>query len=216
MPEKLAILGGTFDPVHIAHLRMALEAAEVAGLDRVIFMPCAQNPFDKTIRATSEHRLEMLRLATEGHPAFEVSDLEAKLGGKSYTVNTLAKVHELYPEAHIHFLIGSDAFFHLHTWHRPKKLFELADFIVMARPKSPTWDVLEYMRDALDSRFRETEDGWVRLDGGYGVKRVPTTLFSISSTDIRRRAALGLSLAYLVPEAVESYIKRMSLYKDCA
>ena len=216
MPEKLAILGGTFDPVHIAHLRMALEAAEVEGLDRVIFMPCAQNPFDKTIKASARHRLEMLRLATAGHPGFEVSDLEAKLGGKSYTVNTLAKVHELHPEAHIKFLIGADAFFHLHTWHQPGKLFELADFIVMARPKSPTWDVLEYMRDALDPRFRETGDGWVRLDGGYGVKRVPTTLLSISSTDIRRRAALGLSLAYLVPEAVEDYIKRMSLYKDCA
>ena len=163
MAENLAILGGTFDPVHIAHLRMALEAAEVAGLDRVIFMPCAQNPFDKTIRASAEHRLEMLRLATSGHPSFEVSDLEARLGGKSYTVNTLAKVHELYPEARIHFLIGADAFFHLHTWHQPMKLFDLADFIVMARPKSPTWDVLEYMRDALDNRFRETGDGWVRL-----------------------------------------------------
>lgn len=212
MKERLAIFGGTFDPVHVAHLRAAQEAAEEIGLDKVLFMPCAQPPHPKHVMASAGDRLRMLELAVADNPLFGVNDLEARLGGTSYTVRTLQTIREEHPEASIFFLIGADAFFHLHTWHEYSRLFDYADFVVMARPKSPRTDVLEYMQKQLDPDFSPAGDGWIRRNGGHGAKRVPSTLLSISSTDIRRRAAEGLSLAYLVHPAVEDYITRMKLY----
>ncbi|KIX11362.1 nicotinate-nucleotide adenylyltransferase [Dethiosulfatarculus sandiegensis] len=213
MRERLAIFGGTFDPVHNAHLRAGLEAAEELGLDKVLFMPCAEPPHNKHLGANVEHRLEMLRLAVADNPRFEVCDIEARMGGKSYTGRTLAEIQKQHPRAKIYFLIGADAFFYLHTWHYPMRLFEMVDFVVMARPKSPKSELLEYMQEKLDPGFQQNEDGWVRLPGGHGARRVPTTLLSISSTGIKFRAANGLSLAYLVHPAVEDYIKRMKLYQ---
>ena len=212
MKKRIAIFGGTFDPVHMAHLRAALEAAEEIGLDKVLFMPCAQPPHPKHVMASAEERLSMLELAVEDNPLFGVSDLEARLGGTSYTVRTLEEIYHLNPDASIFFLIGADAFFHLHTWHEHSRLFDYADFVVMARPKSPRTDVLEYMQKQLDPDFAPAGDGWIRRNGGHGAKRVLSTLLSISSTDVRRRAAEGLSLAYLVHPAVEDYIKHMKLY----
>jgi nicotinate-nucleotide adenylyltransferase len=212
--ERIAIFGGTFDPVHMAHLRAAQEAAEEIGLDKVLFMPCAQPPHPKHVMASGEDRLQMLQLAVTDNPMFGVSDLEARLGGTSYTVRTLEKVHKANPGAQIFFLLGADAFFHLHTWHEHHRLFDYADFVVMARPKSPRTDVLEYMQKQLDPNFAPAGDGWIRRNGGHGAKRVPSTLLSISSTDVRRRAAEGLSLAYLVHPQVEDYIKRMKLYNQ--
>ncbi len=212
--ERVAVFGGTFDPVHNAHLRAGLEAAEALNLEKVILMPVSQPPHNKNLGADVEHRLEMLRLAVADNPLFEVSDVEARRGGPSYTKDTLTHLAGKYPNARIFFLIGADAFFFLHTWNRPVKLFELADFVVLARPKSPQSELLDYMRNRLHPDFRQAEDGWVRLPSGHGARRVPTTLLSISSTDIRERAAQGLSLRYLVQPPVEDYINRMGLYKN--
>lgn len=214
MPHKLAIFGGTFDPVHNAHLRAAVEASEEVGLDQVLFMPCAENPHGKHIQASVEDRLEMLRLAIGDNPLFGICGLEARLGGVSYTVNTLTTLHEENPDSEIYFLIGADAFFYLHSWYQPSRLFDLAHFVVLARPKSPEDEVELYLQKALDPSFKRGADGWVRLPGGHGAKRVDTTLLSISSTKIRNRAAAGMSLAYLVPPAVEDYIMRMKLYQN--
>jgi nicotinate-nucleotide adenylyltransferase len=210
--ERIAIFGGTFDPIHMAHLRAALEAAEEIGLDKVLFMPCAQPPHPKHVMASNDDRLKMLELAVADNPMFGVSDLEARLGGTSYTVRSLQTIRNENPEASIFFLIGADAFFHLHTWHEHSRLFDYADFVVMARPKSPRTDVLEYMQKQLDPAFEPAGDGWIRRNGGHGAKRVSSTLLSISSTDVRRRAAEGLSLAYLVHPEVEDYIRHMKLY----
>lgn len=214
MNHKIAIFGGTFDPVHLAHLRAAQEAAEELDLETVHFMPCAAPPHHKSVQAPIEDRLEMLNLAVADNPRFAVSDLEARMGGKSYTLKTLEAMKEAYPEAELNFLIGADAFFFLHTWHEPMRLFELANFVVLARPKSPKEELLDYMRARLAPDFKQAEDGWVRLPTGHGARRVPTTLLSISSTGIRHRAAMGLSLAYLVPKAVEDYIISMKLYRQ--
>lgn len=212
--ERLGIFGGTFDPVHLAHLRAALEAAEELELDRVLFMPCAEAPHGKVIGASVEHRLAMLELAVADNPRFAVYDLEARLGGVSYTVRTLEHVRREHPGAQIFFLIGADAFFHLHTWRQPLKLFALTDFVVLARPKSPRGGILGYLQAKLDKSFYRDQQGWARLPGAGGAKRVDTTLLSISSTRLRRRAAEGRALTYLVPPAVEDYIKRMSLYRN--
>ncbi|MBI4798334.1 MAG: nicotinate (nicotinamide) nucleotide adenylyltransferase [Desulfarculus sp.] len=209
---SLAIFGGTFDPIHLGHLRAAQEVAEELELATVLFMPCADPVFPKDVRASAQHRLEMARLAVQGNPHFAVSDLEVRRGGKSYAVDTLEEMASRHPGRPLFWLIGADAFFKLHSWYQPRRLFELADFVVMTRPGAPGSDLLSYLTYYLDPAFAPAEGGWVRLPGGHGAKRLTTTLLDISSTDLRRRAAQGLSLTYLVPAAVEDYICRMKLY----
>jgi len=209
---RLGIFGGAFDPIHLGHLRAAQEVAEDLELATVLFMPCADPAHAKEVRAPADKRLEMARLAVMGNPRFAVSDLEVGRGGKSYAVDSLEQMAHLRPGRPLFWLIGADAFFKLHTWYQPRRLFDLADFVVMTRPGSPTSDLLSYLTYYLDPAFAPASQGWVRLPGGHGAKRLTTTLLDISSTDIRGRAAQGRSLTYLVPAAVEDYICMMKLY----
>lgn len=213
MAKTIAIFGGTFDPIHLAHLRAGQEVAEALGLEQVLFMPCAQPPHHKMVGATVEHRLEMVRLAVQDNPRFAASDLEARRGGKSLTVLTLQEMTQLHPGASLFFLIGADAFFSLHSWHQPHKLLELADFVVMERPGAPRSDILAYMRRHLGPDYAPKDGGWVRGPSGHGALRLTTRLLDISSTDIKQRVSQGLSITYLVPPAVEDYIIGMNLYR---
>ncbi|MFH1033939.1 MAG: nicotinate-nucleotide adenylyltransferase [Pseudomonadota bacterium] len=209
---SLGIFGGTFDPIHLGHLRAAQEVAEELELATVLFMPCADPAHAKDVRAPADLRLEMARLAVMSNPLFEVSDLEVARGGKSYAVDSLEEMARRHPGRPLFWLIGADAFFNLHTWYQPRRLLDLADFVVMTRPGSPGSDLLPYLTHYLDPAFALAGQGWARLPGGHGVKLLTTTLLDISSTDIRRRAAQGRSLTYLVPAAVEDYICKMKLY----
>ncbi|BEQ15515.1 nicotinate-nucleotide adenylyltransferase [Desulfoferula mesophila] len=214
MGSRVGICGGTFDPIHLAHLRASEEVAEELALDQVVFMPCASPPHKKRVQASAEHRLEMVRLAVQGHPEFAVSDLEIVRGGASRTLDTLGHLLEEDPERQLFFFLGNDQFFYLHTWHEPRLLLDMADFVVMDRPSSPRWDLLDYLQTELDPAFAPAEDGWFRLPGGKGVRQVATTLLDISSTDIKHRVASGRSISFLVPQAVEDYIKSMKLYTN--
>jgi nicotinate-nucleotide adenylyltransferase len=209
---SLGIFGGTFDPIHLGHLRAAQEVAEELELAQVLFMPCADPAHAKDVRAPAGLRLEMARLAVMANPRFAVSDLEVSRGGKSYAVDSLAEMARRHPGRPLFWLIGADAFFKLHTWYQPRRLLDLADFVVMTRPGSPGGDLLAYLTHYLDPAFAPADQGWVRLPDGHGVKMLTTTLLDISSTDIRRRASQGRSLTYLVPAAVEDYICSMKLY----
>lgn len=214
MASRLGICGGTFDPIHLAHLRAAEEVAEDLGLDKVVFIPCATPPHKKKVQASAEHRLEMVRLAVAGHPEFAVSDLEIVRGGASRTVYTLDHLLKEDLERKLFFFLGNDQFFYLHTWYQPLRLLEMADFVVMDRPSSPRWDLLDYLQTEIDPSFALAEDGWFRMPGGQGVRHVATTLLDISSTDIKRRVAAGRSISFLVPQPVEDYIKSMKLYTN--
>lgn len=209
---RLGIFGGTFDPIHIGHLRAVTEVAEELELAQVLFMPCHHPPHPKDVRASAQHRLEMVRRAVADNPRFGVSDLEVRRPGKSYAVDSLAEFARIYPGRPLYWLIGADAFFALHQWYQPRRLFDLADFVVMTRPGSPGRDLREYLTHYLDPAFAPVDNAWVRLPNGHGAKLLTTTLLDISSTDIRRRAAQGRSLTYLVPPEVEDYICEMKLY----
>ncbi len=213
MAERLAIFGGTFDPIHLAHLRAAQEVAEQLDFSGVVFMPSAEPPHHKTVGAGAQDRLAMVRLAVESNPLFRASDLEARRGGPSYTLHTLNEIKAAHPEADLYFLIGADAFFHVHTWHKPMEVFKLADFVIMDRPGTPRGDILDYLRRNLDPGFAPAKGGWVRGPYGHGAMRLQTRLLDISSSDIKRRVAAGLSIAYLVPPAVADYIRDMKLYR---
>jgi nicotinate-nucleotide adenylyltransferase len=209
---RLGIFGGTFDPIHVGHLRAVLEVAEELELAQVLFMPCHRPPHRKETTAPAADRLEMVRRAVAGNPLFGVSDLEVRRGGKSYAVDSLNEFARLFPGRELFWLIGADAFFALHQWYQPRRLFDLADFVVMTRPGAPGRDLPQYLTHYLDPAFAPADGAWVRLPGGHGAKILTTTLLDISSTDIRRRAAQGRALTYLVPPEVEDYICDMKLY----
>jgi len=189
---RIGIFGGTFDPVHLAHLIVAEQCREQAELDQVWFMPAAHPPHKLgRVLTPFEHRLEMLRLAVGGHEAFLVSDLENHLPAPNYTVQTLRELHRQRPGEEWFLLLGADSLCEFSSWYEPFEIARLATLVVAARP-GYSWP------QSLPSDFR--------------VRRIAAPLIEISSTDIRQRVQQGRSIRYLVPRAVECYIAHMHLY----
>lgn len=199
---KLGVLGGTFDPVHRGHIAMAQAAREVLGLAKVLLVPAGRPMSVKNAPLTgARHRLAMLRLAAADAPELEVSTIETDRPGPSYTVDTLAALREEYGDgAEIYFILGDDSLAQLPTWHQPQRLVKLGRFASVPRPGYPRPDLkaLEAQLPGISARVTLLDRP--RLD--------------ISATAIRARAARGESLADLVPEAVDTYIKMQKLYMD--
>jgi len=197
---KIGLLGGTFDPIHIAHLIVAEEVRMKAGLDRVIFIP-ARHPWLKADREITDplHRLAMVKLAIASNPHFEASPAEIERPGPTYTVDTVeAMRREFGPRAEIFFIAGSDALADMPRWKDPARLVALCRIIGVSRPGSPVIDVA-----ALGSV----------IPGVCGcVSMIDVPQMDISSTMIRERLREGRSIRYLVPETVENYIREHRLY----
>jgi nicotinate-nucleotide adenylyltransferase len=195
----LGVFGGSFDPVHFGHLRMAEEARIQAGLDRVLFVPTQVSPFKVGRTVTpGEQRLEMLHIALADNPAFAASDVELTRPGPSYTVDTLRLLKEQYPTAELFFLTGTDAVRDLPKWRQPEEILSLARFLVAARPGVDKADVLHALPDLWEARIAFIE--MPELD--------------ISSTYLRERLRDGRSVRYLLPRAVEEYIVSRGLYRE--
>jgi nicotinate-nucleotide adenylyltransferase len=212
---RIGLFGGTFDPIHYGHLRAAEEAREAFGLQRVLFVPSAHPPHkDMGGVSRAGHRLEMVRRAVAGHPAFEVSDVECRRPGKSYAVETLRALRRLGGEegADLYTLLGSDAFLEIETWHSCAELFELSHWVVMQRPGTAcagNKDIPAALRPAF--RFHRGVRAYAHRSGHWLFFRRLTCL-EISGTQVRRLVRAGRSVRYLVPEAVEDYIRAKGLY----
>jgi len=216
--ERIGLLGGTFNPVHLGHLKAASEVLRKTGLSRVLFIPSYIPPHKKTAEVASpEDRFAMVELAVAGHPRFVASAVEIEAREKSYSIVTLGKVRAAYPDARVFFLVGIDAFIEIETWRAHKEVLEQCHFIVLSRPGFRLADA----RTVLDDRYA----GWIHsLRGGmpvgddllerFRIFIVPIHALDISSTDIRRRIKQGLPIRGLVPEAVEAYIKKHRLYQE--
>jgi len=189
--------GGSFNPIHNAHLICARAVAERGGFDRIILVPSAQPPHKpgSTDLAAPEHRLAMCRLATAGDPLFDVDDLELRRSGPSYTIDTVLELKRR-GEKQVNWLIGADMLAILPQWHRPEDLIREANLILMARPG---W---RFDFASLPPAFRHLEKNIIEAP-----------LIDISATEIRRRMRDGRSIRYLVPEAVERYIRERDLYR---
>ncbi len=198
---QIGVLGGTFDPIHFGHLRLAEAAREQLGLDRVLFVP-APRPWRKSGRVITpiEHRLAMVRLAIAGNAAFAVSTVELQQTGPTYTAQTLAALHaEPGAGAILHFILGADALRDLPNWWQPERILALARLAVAGRGRAAPRDVAALER---------------RLPGlAAACEQIEMPALAISSTDLRRRAAAGRSLRYLVPDAVAAYIADHGLYQ---
>lgn len=187
--RRICLFGGTFDPIHKAHLRIASEAVSAHHLDRILFIPAARPPHKQQSQvAPFEHRFRMVELACQGWPLFEASRLEAR-EETNYSIDTVEHLRrQLSPSDVLLFLIGSDAFDEIETWHRWQDLVRQVDFIVVSRPGAE-----------------------FRLPAGARVERLEGLSLNISSTDIRERLARGQPTPEL-PAAVRAYIDQHHLY----
>jgi nicotinate-nucleotide adenylyltransferase len=209
---KLGVLGGTFNPIHLAHLRLAEELRESLELERVLLIPAGEPALKHRQVAPAAHRLEMVRRAAASNPAFEVDDLEIRRSGPSYTVDTLRALRARHPGAALWFLVGADTLPELESWREPERLFELASFAVATRPGYAA-RLRELLPRALAAPFRDGPSGLVHASGNE-LRAVPFTPLDISASDVRRRAARGESIRYLVPDEVREYIAKHHLYVD--
>ncbi len=211
---RLGILGGTFDPVHLGHLRMALETAEELALDRMCLVPASVPPHKGgSAEASFEDRLAMLRIAARGTPLLDVLDMEGRRRGVSYTILTLQELHREYPGGlELFFALGTDAFLEIGTWKDHQLLFEYAHFVLIDRPGvSP--EVLEPFIDGLDIGAVRAGPGLFRVGAsGNRLIRRQGTFMGMSSTQVRDAVARGKSIRFLVPGGVERYIMEKGLY----
>ena len=198
---KVGVLGGTFDPVHWGHLVVAEEARTRLDLDRVIFMTAGQ-PWlrEGGPVADGEDRLKMVELAVQSNPAFEAGAHEVRRSGPTYTVDTLQELRqELGDAAELNFIIGMDALENFHRWRDPELLVSLCRLAVVNRPGHQGVDVNQVV-----GRYPAA---------GPGLTLVNVPRMEISSSEVRQRIGLGISVRYLVPEAVEEYIRHRGLYR---
>ncbi len=206
---KWGLFGGTFDPVHLGHLRCAEEISELFRLDRIIFIPARVQPL-KTGRDVSpfHHREQMLRLATEDNPSFSISDIENRRGGKSYSIETVRHFLNNSPnDTKLYFMLGQDAFHEIPMWKEWKDLVRLCNFVVMTRPGYETRGLTDIFPPDFAALFQydRITDGFAGPAGNSIFFR-NLTLLDISSTDIKKRMKAGISIRYLVPEPVRSYM----------
>ena len=212
---RLGILGGTFDPIHLGHLRVAEEIGEELELERVYLIPAAVPPHKDIKPITSfHHRLAMTRLAAEESPILETLDLEGRRQGLSYSVETLRELHQIFESSPtLFFILGMDAFLEIRTWKECERLFDYAHFVVIMRPGSQS-EELEPFLLSLNVGFNraDRECTFVHPSGTELIYK-EATLMDISSTQIREMVATGKSIRFLVPESVRSYIMEKGLYR---
>jgi nicotinate-nucleotide adenylyltransferase len=210
--RSIGLFGGTFDPIHVGHLRCALEVKEAFNLDQIVFILAAAPPHkvDRSIIDTKD-RWNMVKAAIAGNPSFALSDIEIRREGKSYSIVTISYYHHrLKTGEGLFFIVGADAFSEIETWKDYPRLFTLCDFIVISRP---TFDPLQ--APVLQSEgFIQEERNRFLHPSGHSVTLLDVTPFGISSTEIRRIVKEGRSLTYLVPQAVEEYIMSKGLYRE--
>lgn len=211
---KLGLLGGTFNPIHLAHLRIAEEAREAAGLDQVLFIPAADPPHKPLAGDVSfAVRYRMVQQAIADHPCFAISDIEARREGKSYTVETLIQMRQERPEDQLFFIIGSDSYLELGLWHRYTDIFCLSSLIVVERPEKEITEPLQQLPETVRDQFVHEADNLLRHSSGTSIRFVIGTRLDISSSQLRERVARQQSIRYLVPPEIESFITQKGLYQ---
>ena len=202
--ERIGILGGTFDPIHLGHLIIAEQARDQYQLDRVLLIPSGHSYFkdnrSKKVQP-AKVRLEMTKIAAGSYKPFEVSDIEVNRPGNTYSFETLEELKTQNPESELFFIVGADTICSMRTWREPQRIFDVCT--VLAAMREDQVDPEEFKK--------ETE----ALERDFGARIYPVSIpnIGISSTQIRERAAFGKSVHYLVPDALESYIIETGIYK---
>ena len=215
MSEPLGLFGGTFDPIHFGHLRLAEEACDELGLAGVRWIPAGQPAHREAPQVTAAQRLDMVRLATAGNPRFSVDAAEVEAALPSYTVPTLERLRRELGEAQpLVLIVGADAFAGLPTWHRWRDLFALAHIAVSLRPGfSIDKSALPHELATEFCDRGSVDRGILRSRPAGAIVGFAMTQLAVSATQIRRQLAAGRSVRYLLPDAVVGYINQYQLYQ---
>ena len=193
---KTGIFGGAFNPVHNGHVRLAEEAVKQLKLKRLLIIPTFDSPHKQTVLAPFDDRAEMCRRAFSHIEGAEICDIERRLGGKSFTINTVRALRDEQPDAQFYLLIGGDMLFSFDQWYKYESLLKETKVCAVARDNDSFVDMMEFAN----------EMGRVRV--------LPTKAVEVSSTDIRERTAQGADISGLVPAAVAEYIAQNGLYSE--
>ena len=213
---RVAVLGGSFNPIHSGHLLLADEVLELLGLDRLLFVPAAAPPHKPAAQlAPAADRFEMVRLAIAGQPRFAVSDLELRRSGPSYTVDTLQELAAGGDALSL--VIGSETFLDLLSWREPRRVAGLARLVVIPRAGS-AFDPESAAAQKVLREIGGTPSGFVHAGAGAvlppgGVVIVHATSLPLSASELRRRVREGRSLAFRLPPAVIDYVRAHGLYR---
>ncbi|HMA04499.1 MAG TPA: nicotinate-nucleotide adenylyltransferase [Methanomicrobiales archaeon] len=218
MKKRIGIFGGTFDPIHLGHIRAAEEVRAAFGLDKVLFIPSYIPPHKQSgPSASAADRYRMVELACRGKDGLVPSPIEVEAKETSYSILTLNRVRGQFPEAWTFFVLGVDAFLEIGTWREYERALAECLFIVTGRPGHALAAATEVLGGVLRERIHlgaEGEFADESLFSRFGIFLLPIKALEISSTDIRNRLRQGASLAGLVPNSVEKYIRRHQLYSD--
>lgn len=211
---KTGILGGTFNPIHYAHLRIAEEVRDKFALDQVIFIPAASPPHKPMAgELPFAVRCEMVRLATRDNPSFAVSDIEGRRPGKSYSIDTLRELRRERPGDEFFFIIGSDSFMDFGSWHEYEAIFSTCNIVAVDRPGALIRDPAAALPVAVAPQFcYHAAEKRLSHRSGYSVYHLAGTPLDISSSAIRNLARQGRSVRYLVPDPVAHYITEQRIY----
>lgn len=210
----VGILGGTFNPIHYGHLRMAQELADTLKLEEVRFIPSAQPPHKDDVTVSAEHRAKMVELAIADNLIFTLDTLELNRKGASYTIDTLIELREsLGGDVALCLMMGSDAFVKLNTWHRWQSLLDYAHIILVQRPSAQPQEKLpSELETLLRDHYTELHDDLMHENAGF-ITMQPISAQDISSTRVRELLERGESVRYLVPDKVNGYIATQRLYQ---
>ncbi len=199
--QRIGIFGGTFNPPHKGHIYIAKEAKRLAELDRMIFIPCYIPPHKEVWGDVSaEHRFNMTRIAIADIPEFEISDIEIKKGGTSYTAQTLEKMKELYPHDILCFVVGGDSFRNMDSWYHPEQIFARAEIIAFARDEMDREKLLEcgeYYKKKYDAK----------------IEVIDAKPMEVSSSQIREMLRGGADVTHLIDKPVMEYIEKNGIFK---
>ena len=207
---RLGIFGGTFNPVHVGHLRVAEEVREALDLEKVVFVPSSIPPHKELGEdVEGARRLEIVRMSIGDNPFFEVSSYEVDRPGNSYSIRTIEHFRGVFGTIPV-FILGQDAFNEISTWYQAERLFDLAHFAVMSRPDVPRPSLGDVLGGAA-GRFRPTDRGYVN-DAGNEIMFVDVTAYAVSSSRIRELCRHGGSIRYLVTDSACAYITKERIY----
>lgn len=211
MNKAIGIWGGTFDPIHLGHLRTALEVAQQLRLAKVHIIPTFTPPHRDQPVASPHQRLEMARIATANEPLFFVDEREMTRKGVSYSIDSLIELRNELGATPLCFMIGTDAFYSLPTWHRYTELLTYAHLIVISRPgfEAPTQGE---MADLFAKRQHSID--FLHQQSAGGIFAVTTTSLAISASNIRKEIAMGMNPRYLLPDDVYNYIQHNGIYQQ--
>ncbi len=204
-------MGGTFDPVHVGHLRAAQEVREFLQPGEFRFLPAGQPPHRNDVVTPARHRLAMLELALRGHSGFTIDDREIRRRGPSYMVDTLADLRRESPGGTLLLVVGQDSANSLDRWDRWRELFGLAHLVIMQRPDHPDRYLPEVATE-MAARMVTTPDALANQRQG-SVLGVEVTQLQVSSSAIRSMVRAGRSPRFLVPDAVLEYLRTENLYR---